>query len=290
MTIAETEDRDVEIRSAGGLLLRARLWAQPDPRGIVAVAHGFGEHGGNYEHVAQAIGPAAGVDFIALDFRGHGRSPGKRGVVDDYEDLVSDLISTLEWASNARPGLPRFVLGHSNGGQVALRAALDPQTKWMIDGLIVSNPSLRLVEKVPAYKLRLGRFLLRHAPHVTLRAPLEAGRLTRDLELQRKRQNDPLCHCRMSAPLFFGMVEGGAMLIERAKELDLPVLMILSDADPIIDPISSRAAFEKFSSTDKSLKIFPGMLHEPLNELGREQVFAAITSWLNAHLSPATGL
>src|SRR5438876_11543117 len=60
----------------------------PDPRGMVVVAHGFGEHGACYDHVARAVGTAAGVDFVAADFRGHGRSPGRRGVVRSEERRV----------------------------------------------------------------------------------------------------------------------------------------------------------------------------------------------------------
>src|SRR4051812_3704051 len=68
--------RDVAITSPDGLRLHARHWPVSSPRGVVVLAHGFGEHGGSYEHVVQAVGPAAGVDFVAVDFRGHGRSPG----------------------------------------------------------------------------------------------------------------------------------------------------------------------------------------------------------------------
>ena len=34
--------------------------------------------------------------------------------------------------------------------------------------------------------------------------------------------------------------------------------------------------FERLGSPDKTLALYPGMLHEPLNELGREQVFGDI--------------
>lgn len=289
MTTAGTEAREVVIPSEDGLRLKARYWPQAGARGVVVVSHGFGEHAGNYEPVALTVGPAAGVDVLAPDFRGHGLSPGRRGVVGRYEELVSDLIAVLDWAGQACPGLPRFVLGHSNGGQVALRAALEPGADRRIAGLILTNPSLSLARKVPGYKLRLGRFLLRHAPHVTLRAPLEPWRLTRDPEMQELRRGDPLCHSRISAPLFFGMVEGGPLITGRADEIALPVLMILGGSDSIADPVASRALFERLGSADKTLRVFPDMLHEPLNDLGREQVMDEIIAWLEAHLEPAAG-
>src|SRR4051794_32447607 len=86
MTTAETEDRGVVFPTGDGLTLQARYWPQADPRGVVVVVHGFGEHGGNYEHVARAVGPAVGADFLAPDLRGHGLSPGRRGVVGRYDE------------------------------------------------------------------------------------------------------------------------------------------------------------------------------------------------------------
>ncbi len=278
--------RDVAIPSLDGLQLHARHWQVASPRGVVVLAHGFGEHGGSYDHVARAIAGPAGVDMIAFDFRGHGLSPGRRGVVKTYDELTSDLLAVFEWAGSERPGLPRFILGHSNGGQVALRAALDPRGDERIAGLILSNPSLKLAFHVPGYKLSLGRFLQRHAPWVTLAAPLETEKLTRDPAMRDERNEDRLCHDRISAPLFFGMVEGGRKLLEgqRLRNVTSPIIMILGGADPIVDSHANRTVFEHLGSSDKTLQLYPEMLHEPFNELGREQVFADLIAWLDRHL------
>ena len=72
---------------------------------------------------------------------------------------------------------------------------------------------------MPPAKLKVARFLARHAPWVTLQGNLNAELLTRDPEIQQEHRTDPLRHSRMSAPLFFGMIEGGAMLMERAAEI-----------------------------------------------------------------------
>jgi alpha-beta hydrolase superfamily lysophospholipase len=253
----------------------------------MVIAHGFGEHGGCYRHVAEVLGPALEIDLLAPDLRGHGRSPGRRGVVKTYDDLTVDLRSGLEWAARVRPRAPRFVLGHSNGGQLALRVALNGAPP--VAGLILSNPALKLATAVPRYKLHVGRFLHRFAPGVTLSAKLPADRLTRDPLMQHHHRVDPLRHNRISAPLFFGMTEGGAAISENANAISMPTLMLLGGADPVIDPEESRRAFERIGSVDKTLMIYPKMLHEPLNEVGREQVFADITRWLEPYLEEMDG-
>jgi alpha-beta hydrolase superfamily lysophospholipase len=84
--------------------------------------------------------------------------------------------------------------------------------------------------------------------------------------------------------LFFGMVEGGEMLLERAGEITTPILMVLGGQDPVISPSAGRDFFDRLGSPEKTLLLYPRMLHEPFNELGREQVFDDLTRWLDARL------
>jgi alpha-beta hydrolase superfamily lysophospholipase len=278
MLMTPTESHDFSIPAADGLDLKARWWPVSRPRAIVIVAHGFGEHGGAYAHVALAVGPAIEADFIALDFRGHGRSPGRRGVVRKYEDLVGDLRAVVTYARRSRPDLPIFVMGHSNGGQVALRFALEHGDG--VAGVIASNPSICVAMPVPPAKLKLGKMLLSLAPWITLRADAPSAWMTRDPAMQEKSRKDGLRHNRISPPLFFGMVEGGKMLLSRAGEIRLPIVVLLGGRDPVISPESSREFYDRLGSEDKTLFLYPKMLHEPFNELGREQVFDDLSRWL----------
>ena len=50
-------------------------------KAVVVIAHGAGEHGGRYRHVVERIVPA-GYPVYAHDHRGHGRSQGRRAVID----------------------------------------------------------------------------------------------------------------------------------------------------------------------------------------------------------------
>jgi alpha-beta hydrolase superfamily lysophospholipase len=278
----ETRSCDIEVRSADGLALKGRWWRRTAPRAVLVISHGYGEHGGAYRRVAETVADRSDIDVIAVDFRGHGRSPGRRGMVRTYNELINDLTSSIEWISDRVPGVNLFVLGHSNGGQVALRMVL--QSPGKLAGLVLSNPVLRVSVRVPPAKLKLARFLARHAPWVTLKGNLDSATLTRDREIQQEHRSDPLRHSRMSAPLFFGMVEGGAMLMERAGEIQTPVLMLLGGQDTVTDPAVARAFFDRIGTADKTLSIYPRMLHEPLNEIGRQQVADDVLRWLEPRL------
>ncbi len=296
MMTVQSPPRDVVITSADGTALRGWYWTRTGtPRAVLVVAHGFGEHGGCYRQVAETFGPALELEVLAPDQRGHGRSPGRRGVIRRYGDLVADVQAALDWTARERPGLPLYVLGHSNGGLLALLLAL-PRTGTTtgvkpgdLAGLILSNPALRIVTPVSPVKILIGRFLLHFAPGVTLSGKLDSKHLTRDPVSQREHDTDPLRHSRMSAPLFFGMTGEGERTIANASAITLPVLMLLGGSDPVIHAETSRQVFERLGSADKTLRLYPPMLHEPLNELDREQVFRDIESWLRSRLPGMTG-
>jgi alpha-beta hydrolase superfamily lysophospholipase len=282
ISAAEVRLREIEVPAPDRINLRGRWWQRSEPRGVVVVSHGFGEHGGVYARTAAALMQGLDVDVVAVDYRGHGRSPGRRGVVRHYDDLVGDLRSVLDWVGQQNLPGPRFLLGHSNGGQVALRFLLqDPND---VSGAIISNPALRLALPVSPVKRLIGRFLLKFAPGVTLRGAMQPELSTSDPAIQEEHRTDPLNHSRMSAPLFFGMVAGGPVLLARACEIRVPILVLLGGRDPVIDPSASRAFYDRLGSDDKTLLVYPEMLHEPLNEVGRERVCDDIVRWIAPRL------
>jgi len=90
-----------------GFELFAQSW-KPDsaPRAIIVIAHGFGEHSGRYEHVAQYF-VDQGYVIYAVDQRGHGESRGKHlGYFDSIETLTNDLKRAVEWARRDYDNVP----------------------------------------------------------------------------------------------------------------------------------------------------------------------------------------
>jgi alpha-beta hydrolase superfamily lysophospholipase len=248
------------------------------PQAVLVLAHGLGEHGGAYGHVVDSLQARLDIDVMAMDFRGHGRSPGRRGVVRHYQELLDDLHAVVDWAHGVSPDLPLFVLGHSLGGQVVLRFAL--QAPAYVAGVVVSNPAIRVAMPVSRTKLRIGKILLAMAPWITLRADAPSAWMTRDPLMQKFYEADTLRHHRISAPLFFGMVETGESLLARAGEIALPIAMLIGGQDPVICSKANREFFDRLASDDKTFLLYPRMLHEPLNELGREQVMDDVIRWL----------
>ena len=74
-----------------------------EPKGLVLVAHGLGEHRGRYEHVADRL-TALGLRVAVPDHRGHGKSGGPRCDTRDVSDYTADLetLRRLDRWSRAR--------------------------------------------------------------------------------------------------------------------------------------------------------------------------------------------
>jgi alpha-beta hydrolase superfamily lysophospholipase len=80
----------VETFAGSQAEIAVSVWQNPQPRHIVILAHGYGEHLGRYEHVAQFL-VQRGAVVAGPDHVGHGRSGGERVEVSDYDLVVDDL-------------------------------------------------------------------------------------------------------------------------------------------------------------------------------------------------------
>ena len=173
--------------------------ASPEKARMIII-HGLGEHSGRYLNVINRLVPK-GISIFAPDFRGHGKSDGKRGHVLSFDDYLEDLYSMFGVAlKEIKPGMKCFLLGHSMGGLIALHYAIRRQET--IDGLIISSPSLGVAVKVPAIKAVLGKAMSSLWPGLSLNNELDASKISHDEKVVTAYRNDPLVHDRVTVRWF----------------------------------------------------------------------------------------
>ena len=85
------------FKNSENLLIFWRSWVPDQPRALVILCHGFAEHPGRYEHVANAL-KGRGFAVYALDHQGHGASEGDRAHVKRFADYVKDVLQFTELA------------------------------------------------------------------------------------------------------------------------------------------------------------------------------------------------
>lgn len=271
------------LNASDGVRLRLQHWSPHVPtRALVVLTHGHGEHSSRYVHVAAALNDA-GFAVVGHDLRGHGRSGGPRGHVPSYEQLLDDVQQVNDWAVKQHPDLPRFLYGHSTGGQITLTFGLDRRPA--VTGVVVTGPWLRLKPPPPPSKVLLGRLMSVIWPTFTLNTELDGVPMAHDTAHLNSLPELELTHTRLSARLGAQAVDHGQALLDRAPEYTLPVLILHGESDPIADPAASREFYERAGSADKTIKFYPGLYHEIHNEFERAQVLADVVAWMDARLS-----
>ncbi|MFC1662115.1 alpha/beta hydrolase, partial [Gemmatimonadota bacterium] len=71
-------------------------------------------------------------------------------------------------------------------------------------------------------------------------------------------------------------------ILKRLDSMALPLLFLVPEADPVVDPGVTTHFVRNLSGGAVQLKGFPGFKHEPFNEVGREEVFEKVGGWLQA--------
>lgn len=269
---------EFEFKTFDGLSLFGQSWQPEDqPRAVVCLVHGIGEHSGRYVHVADSL-TRAGYTLISFDLRGHGKSEGPRGHISSYEAIMQDISSLLEVTNKKFPQLPLFLYGHSLGGNLVLNYVLRRQPH--LKGVIATAPWLRLAFEPPASKIALGKMTNYIWPSFSQKSGLDTKALSRDLEVVHSYENDPLVHNRISARMFISAYQAGQWALEHASEFSLPLLLMHGGDDNLISVEASREFANKINE-NCTLKVWDELYHEIHNEPEKEEVFKFLIGWLD---------
>lgn len=279
--IAAMEDR-IDRPDAPSLFFRS--WSPPAAaRGVVVIVPGFNSHSGYYGWVANEL-TESGLAVFAVDLRGRGRSDGERYYIDSFADYVADVAAIMAIARARQPGLPVFLLGHSAGGVVACLFALDHGDQ--LAGLISESFAHEL--PAPDFALAVIKGLSHIAPHAAV-LRLKNADFSRDPEVVAAMDDDPLIAGEAQpSETLAALVRADERLKGAFGDITLPVLILHGTSDKAAKPGGSQHFYDRAGSADKTLKLYPGSFHDPLNDLDKALVEADIRTWIGAHLAIGT--
>ncbi len=268
-------------QNAKGITITAQQWQpEEEPRAVVALVHGLGEHTDRYQHVAEALN-AAGFAMIGVDLPGHGRSGGARGH-GSFDEILDDIDCLLKEAGQRYPGKPRILYGHSLGGALVLYYTLKRRPDLL--GVIASAPGLATGAPVPSAKLFLAKVMSTLAPSFSMDNGLDLTYLSHDPSVIQAYKADPLVHSKVSARLGNDILTKGEWIMAHAGEFPLPLLLFQGAGDRIVS-VSFNTAFARALPQDKvTYKLWEGLYHEAHNEPEQQQVFQYMIKWINTQL------
>jgi alpha-beta hydrolase superfamily lysophospholipase len=281
-TVSTTvSEREGTFTSSDGTRIFHRSWQPADhPRAAVVIVPGFNSHSGYYRWAGQQLATHHAAVY-AVDLRGRGQSDGDRFYVERFAHYLLDVDAMVGVAASQHPGLPLFVLGHSAGGVLACLYALDHQPR--LAGLICE--SFAFQTPAPAFALAVLKGLAHVFPHTHV-LRLKNEDFSRDAAVIEALNADPLiAHETEPTQTVAELVRADERLGAAFSEITLPVLILHGTADRAARASGSQAFFDAVGSTDKTLKLYDGVYHDPLNDEGKERVMADITAWIDARLS-----
>ena len=250
----------------------------------LVITHGLGEHSGRYGRVINRLVPE-GLSIWALDFCGHGRSGGKRGHIESFDQYIADIDKLIEIAAEDAPhDTKTFLLGHSLGGLIALNYGLQLPDK--LNGLIVSSPALAFKVKVPAFKIILGKVMSAIWPGLSMANELDPTKISHDRSVVDAYIHDPLVHNRVTARWFTEFVSAMAWVHKSVTKMKVPILMQIAGNDFLVDAGVSETFFNHLLLKDKTIHIYSELFHEIFNETADEStvVLDDLHAWIEMHL------
>ena len=258
--------------------------ARSDPRAVVQLLHGVGEHAGRYGALVGAL-TEAGYTVYADDHRGHGRT-GMGQYGGDSSRLgrlgpgglpaaIAAIWQLTQQIRAENPDLPLILLGHSWGSFMAQALINDHPEGY--DALVLSGSALRWPGSLNSGDL--------NAPWKASGA-MGTEWLSSDLAVGQAFLDDPLTTTEPLLKLF-GPLDAARIIGRPRRNLgrDIPTLLMVGRDDTVGGPRSVHklaAAYRTRSGfTDVTTLVYPGARHEIFNEVMQQDVRDDLLAWLD---------
>jgi alpha-beta hydrolase superfamily lysophospholipase len=269
-----------------GLSLYWQAWTPPgECDGVLLLVHGLGEHSGRYLNPVRHF-VARGWACYGFDYRGHGRSPGPRVHVGSIDEYLDDVAEGHRLVRLRHPGKPTFLVGHSQGGLLALLFAM--RGSEHLTGIVVSSPFLAVHPDSKPSPVVMGasKILARLAPKKMFASTVDSALLSRDREVSKQYDADPLVSRRVSVGWALAIADAQRAVVDGAPTLATPTLVMQAGSDRLVDPEATREWVALAPGDQVQYVEWKGYYHELFNEpiVERRQVFDRMEAWLDEHV------
>jgi len=248
------------------------------PFATVLFSHGYAENAERHDATLRYLA-AHHIAVYAYDLRGHGRSPGTRGFVRRFDELIGTSLVLRARIAAEHPNADHFLMGYSLGGLLALRSAqTDPRG---LAGVIVVAPGLGVASGVPPILRRLGVAVGIVAPHVPVARlrlrSLRPGDAVLATVEGRRIPRDPSIAARTAAET----MRASHAAFVAAREWTLPALLVHGERDRVV-PIAGPRRFAALTPPGNvRFRTIPFGDHDLLSGRDGDAVRAEIVAWIH---------
>lgn len=250
------------------------------------VTHGLGEHQERHEHILKLF--SQNFNICLYDLRGHGRSEGRRGYVEDFQDYVKDLGVILEYLKNEFSMSKYSLLGHSMGGLITSCFLQNAAEKdFYPQKVFLSSPAVGasgIGGEVFSLAPQIFYKALTILPSVELKGILDLKKLSHDSRVYEAYIKDELNQLKIHSKLFFELLKTARNVFSRPLRANCPVFCAIGSEDKLVNYPMTKHYFKEMEK-NATLKVFEGAYHELHNEVEKWR-----KPYLNFLRSSLTGL
>lgn len=257
-------------------------WEAENAKGVIVIIHGAAEHHGRYKWLIE-MWRLAGFHVVMGDLPGQGTTTRRRGHIESFDEYI-EVVD--EWIRQAKTfELPIFLIGHSMGGLVAIRALQEKSLD--VNAVILSSPCLGLVYKPNRAVDLVSKGLNVFLPKIRFDSKLNVKMATRNKEVQEIDENDSLYVTKVSVRWYRELIKAMDQAFDQIHKFPLiPLLLMQGGDDKIVDNNEVMKWFNQLEIPEKSIKLWKGFYHEIFNEPERELVFDMAKRFVEGHLPP----
>lgn len=261
----------IKARASDDTSLTCRFWKGKSGYPVVVYLHGIEGHSLWFQNTASVLN-GKGMTVYAPDRRGSGVNARDRGNLTSYKTYLNDLEVFLRKVAFDHVGHSIILVGGCWGAKAAGIICQKDYKPVGSDALNLPIAGLALVSPAIFTKIDYGmatKFQIAynsflggdHASHKRWPIPIEPEMLTSNPTYQGFIKRDSYRLTELSSSFLLEHLRISKLAEKAASSLELPVLMLLSGADPIVDLEKVQQWYARIPAPTKELRIFPDAGH-----------------------------
>jgi acylglycerol lipase len=275
---------------ADGTQLPIRKWAPKKGKlnAVLLAIHGFNDYSNYFKPSGEYLAEKYGVISYAIDQRGFGLAPPKRGIWAGVKTYAGDVKSAVVAIKKLYPSLPFFMLGTSMGGGVVMIAMTD-KDKPNVDGIVLLAPAVWGRETMPWFQ-RLALWVGAHTfPDITLTGKGLKIKPSDNIPMLIEFGKDPLVIKETKIGTIYGLTNLMDLALQRAQQLSTPALILYGNNDEVIPKAPTALMLSRLPNIGlgtRRIGLYKKGYHMLLRDLQRKIVWDDIGAWITDGGSP----
>lgn len=261
-----------------GLKLHTYRYPNESPQCLVIIFHGLHAYCNNYALLARSFAEI-GCEVVAFDWRGHGKSPGSKGLLPPFNILLNDCVKFVLEMHKHYKDLPIYLSGGSLGACMCIHLQNHSKIHF-IKGMILLNPALKPNIKCYCLGRCLAKTISKCFPGAHL-IKADLRRFGKDQDLIEYLQANPYIYTgKIRVGTLDTTSEGMHKAVGLLDSVNTPFVVVQGSKDQAVDPVMAQVLYDKALVKDKEIWVYENVTHALIFEKEFYEILERVKRWM----------